>query len=164
MNSTAFAPKQELTPAQVNGLFRSGTPMTVVSADSQAPGYPGSNAIDEDPQTFWHTPWADEPVPYPHELIIDLKANRTVRGIHYRTRQDGLLTGCVKDYQVYLSDQLDTWGQSAAKGQFTKDDQRQTVLFDKPQKGRYLRFVAANGFQDSQFAAVAELEAITDQD
>jgi hypothetical protein len=164
MNSTAFDPKQELTPAQVNGLFRSGTPMTVVSADSQAPGHPGSNAIDEDPQTFWHTPWTDELTTYPHELIIDLKASRTVKGFHYLTRQDGLLTGCVKDYQVYLSDDQNNWSRAVAKGNFAKDNQRQTVLFDKTQEGRYLRFVAVSGFDDSEFAAVAELEVITEQD
>jgi hypothetical protein len=164
MDSKAFDPKHQITPAQVNGLFRSGIPMTVVAADSQAPGYPASNAVDENPQTFWHTPWADEPVPYPHELVIDLKASRTVRGISYRTRQDGLLTGCVKDYQVYLSDDQKNWSRAVAKGNFAKDNQRQTVLFDKTQEGRYLRFVAASGFQDSAYAAVAELEVITEQE
>ncbi|MHC5100447.1 MAG: discoidin domain-containing protein, partial [Planctomycetota bacterium] len=164
MDSEAFDPGQELTTAQVNSLFRSGTLMKVVAADSQAPGYPASNAVDEDPKTFWHTPWSDEPAPYPHELVIDLKATRTIIGIGCLTRQDGLLTGCVKEYEVYLSDQPDTWGQSAAKGQFTKDDQRQTVLFDKSQTGRYLRFVAAGGFDDSAYAAIAELEVITEQE
>ena len=51
----------------------------------------------------------------------------------------------------------------AAQQKF-KDDQRQTVLFDKTQEGRYLRFVALSGFDDSEFAAVAELEVITEQD
>ncbi|MFZ9012183.1 MAG: discoidin domain-containing protein, partial [Anaerohalosphaeraceae bacterium] len=164
MNSEAFDPKHQLTPAHVNGLFRSGTPMTIISADSQAPGYPASNAVDEDPKTFWHTPWADEPVPYPHELVIDLKANQTVKGITYLTRQDGLLTGCVKEYAVFLSDQKDQWDAPIAQGSFIKNNQRQTVLFDKPQTGRYLRFAAASGFDDSAYAAVAELEVITEQE
>ena len=61
-------------------------------------------------------------------------------------------------------EEQDQWDAPSAQGSFIKNNQRQTVLFDKPQTGRYLRFVAASGFQDIAYAAVAELEMIIEQE
>src|SRR5947209_5075107 len=71
------------------------------SADSYAPDYPPSLALDGDPATFWHTEYTGAMPGYPHELVIDLGKVRTVGGLLYVPRNDGSPNGRVKDYEVY---------------------------------------------------------------
>ena len=48
------------------------------------------NAIDGDPGTIWHTDWSDVNKPYPHDIIIDLRANSNITGLEYLPRPDGV--------------------------------------------------------------------------
>jgi len=54
-----------------------------------------SQAIDGDPTTWWHTRFSGGAPPPPHELVIDLGAEHTVRGFVYLGRQDAGWNGAV---------------------------------------------------------------------
>ena len=55
-----------------------GPPMVPVRihVDSQADGDPAAKALDGDPGTFWHTRYGDGETRPPHEITVDLSAQR----------------------------------------------------------------------------------------
>jgi hypothetical protein len=81
-----------------------------VSADSSAPGYPASAAIDPSLKTFWHTVWGTAtPPPYPHQLTITLPQSVILTGIRVTPRQDGNGGGVPKRWQVLTLDSTKGW-------------------------------------------------------
>jgi len=59
----------------------------IVSADSYQPGEgPPENAIDNDPNSYWHTQWSPDSPPYPHELVIDFGESLNVAAVVYQAR------------------------------------------------------------------------------
>jgi beta-galactosidase len=65
------------------------------------------NAIDGQSANPWHTQWGAAQPGFPHRLILDLGAARTVSGFRYTPRQGGAdVTGRIKNYRVYLADDL----------------------------------------------------------
>ncbi|MBI5834303.1 MAG: discoidin domain-containing protein [Armatimonadetes bacterium] len=127
----------------------------VVSASSE--GTPGSQAIDGDPATFWHTHTAAGRQAPPQSLVIDLGAEQALGGFLYLPRQDGCAVGNVSAYQIDLSLDGQTWD-SVARGEFGNIEAnpvQQKVLFAKPARARYLRFTATAAVDGC--ANVAEL-------
>jgi len=127
--------------------------------DSEAPGYEGRNAIDGDPSTIWHTPWEGSAPGYPHEIQIELQKAAEIKGLSYLPRQD-MSNGWIAEYQAYVSLDGKNWGDPVATGIFKKGRNKKRVLFEKAGKGRFIRFVAASGFDGQIFASVAELDII----
>ncbi|MBI2511174.1 MAG: beta-galactosidase [Opitutae bacterium] len=67
------------------------------------------NAIDGQTANFWITQWGDAQPAHPHRLILDLGATRTIGGFRYTPRQGAAdVTGRVKDYRVFVADDLIT--------------------------------------------------------
>src|SRR6516225_8251710 len=64
----------------------------------------GSNAVDGDPETKWHTQWQDSSPGHPHEIIIELSRPSEIEGFTYLPRQDDNENGTIKDYEFYVSD------------------------------------------------------------
>ena len=167
MGSEAFQPKQELSLEDLNtflGDDRHTTLQllgaTVVKADSEEPDYPASNAIDGDPDTFWHTAYSNGEAPYPHEIQIDLQKPVEITGFKYLPRQD-MQNGWFTDYESYVSEDGKDWGAPAAKGVFPADPAEKTVRFDKPRTGRFIRLVALKGLNDQPWCGIAELDILT---
>ena len=62
--------------------------LRVVAVDSEETEFEnaaGGNALDGNPNTFWHTKWFGQDPPHPHQIIMDLGAVRTVYGISVST-------------------------------------------------------------------------------
>jgi beta-galactosidase len=58
--------------------------------------------LDNQPTTWWHTQWGGKNNPkFPHQLVIDLGAEREISGFRYQPRQ-GSPNGRIGDYRVYL--------------------------------------------------------------
>ena len=60
----------------------------IIACDSQDPEHSGSQAIDGDQDTFWHTNWKPGPAPFPHYLTIDFGKILTLKGVTCLPRQD----------------------------------------------------------------------------
>jgi hypothetical protein len=64
----------------------------------------GTNAVDGNSETLWHTPWQDDSPAHPHEIVLELSAPAKIKGFTYLPRQDTEVNGTIKDYEFYVSD------------------------------------------------------------
>lgn len=149
-------------PAKVNRLPATGLlPMkqlkiVAASSESGGNGKRAVHAIDGDPRTHWHTSFQPEVLTHPHELVIDLGGEATVRGIRYLARQDKGWNGAIASYEVAVADRPDDFGEPAGSGTFTKKKQSQEFIF-QPVKGRYLRLRILSEVNGGPWASIAEL-------
>ena len=118
--------------------------------------YPGL-AIDGNPETWWTTQAGNLAMPFPHFLVIDLKEPGMISGFRYLPAQE---ENAVKKYQLFVSEDAESWGDPVKTGEFTPQKQKQLVEFDQPRYGRYLKFQIEEAFGSEKIANVAELEVI----
>ncbi|MGA0041341.1 MAG: sulfatase/phosphatase domain-containing protein, partial [Pirellulales bacterium] len=129
--------------AKFGGKDPNGTPVTVEvmpeagllprkqlsihSVSSQADGNSrlAVHVIDGDPRTHWHTAYSPELLEHPHELVIDLGGEATVRGIRYLARQDDGWNGAVGRCEVSIAATPEGFGKPIAEATFTKRKQAQ---------------------------------------
>jgi len=168
MASPKFAPKTEITTGQIKSLTVEGKQAKLrgvrsIKADSEQEGYAAEKAIDGDAATMWHTAWGDLAPGFPHALVIEFDAPRTLTGFTALPRQDGNPNGWIKDYAFHVSPDGQTWGQPVAKGTFANDDKLKTVTFGRPVKARSVRLVALSGHAEGPWASLAELDVLTAQ-
>ncbi|MBN2162514.1 MAG: discoidin domain-containing protein [Pontiellaceae bacterium] len=128
------------------------------SAEDPGEG-PAKNAIDGKPSTFWHTNWSSSRESYPHELQIDLGQTLKLAGFTQLPRQDNV-NGRIKEYAFYVSNSTSNWGKPVAEGVFGNTSQRQEVRFDKIVRGRYIRIVCKNEWNNAHYASLAELDVM----
>lgn len=161
--SPAFRPNTDLPLATVKallepaGLQRQGA--RVLRVDSEDPQNPAVRVIDGDPGTFWHTAWQPQETPMPHELIIDLGRERTLRGIVCLPRQDQG-NGRIGEADVFLGPDATQWGASVGSLRGQDRPEAVTASFSQPARGRYLRLLIKSEVNGHPFASLAELEII----
>ena len=137
--------------------------LQIVFASSQEPdegdaGY----MVDGDPSTFWHTMYSITLAKYPHWVDFDAGKEKIIKGFTYLARQDGSLNGCIKDYEIYVSNDNKNWGNPILKGKFEKTVKLQKVMFGKPVKARYVRLRALNEQNGQDYASGAEFTLVTE--
>ncbi len=167
MASGMFAPKTELTPAQVQNLVaepKGSMPQGVrsVKATSEQEGYEAELAVDGDPATMWHTAWGELAAGFPHELIVELEAPKRLRGLTLLPRQDGNPNGWIKNYAVSGSVDGKAWGESVAQGTLARDAQLKTIVFAQPITAKFLKVTALSGHANGPWASLAGLTVLTD--
>ncbi|MCC6699278.1 MAG: discoidin domain-containing protein [Candidatus Hydrogenedentes bacterium] len=128
------------------------------SADSYSPEYPPNLATDDNPDTLWHTEFVGAMPGYPHELVIALDAPIPVAGITYLPRQDSP-SGRVKDYEIYLSVDGNTWGDPVKSGAWSNDAQAKTH-FVSPRAARFVKLRGLSEVTGQPFMSAAEIEII----
>ncbi|MCX6924344.1 MAG: discoidin domain-containing protein [Verrucomicrobia bacterium] len=131
---------------------------TVVAASSYEPGEgEPAHAVDGDPDTFWHSRWSGEVAKLPHYLVIGFNKQLNVAAVTYTARNDNS-NGHVRDYEIYLSDNAQEWNRLAAKGQFRRTADQETIRLPEPIKARYLKFVVLSEQSGQPYGTVAELD------
>ena len=75
-----------------------------ITVDSQntASGNLGTDAIDGNTSTFWHSEYSPVLVPLPHNATIDMKSAYAVGSITYLPRQDGNSNGRIGEHVIQL--------------------------------------------------------------
>jgi glucose/arabinose dehydrogenase len=130
----------------------------VQSVDSQetaAYNGRGTNVLDGNPATLWHTQYQAADPPPPHDIRLRLDGTYDVTGLSYLPRQDAS-EGRIARYEVYVSADGVTWGSPVALGSFANVAAEQTVTF--PAKtGRYVRLRAMSEVAGRAWTSVAEL-------
>jgi lysophospholipase L1-like esterase len=140
---------------------------SLVSADSQATGYPATNAFDGSAATFWHTQYKPTTAPLPHEIQIDLGAFYDLSSFSYLPRQDGCSNGWINQYEFYVSTDASNWGTPVAAGSFNYSGQTfgcpgasmpaaRSVSFTT-KTGRYIRLRAISEVNGQAFTSAAEI-------
>ena len=139
------------------------TGLQIAFASSQEPDEgDASYLVDGDPSTIWHTMYSITLAKYPHWVDFDAGKQKVIKGFTYLARQDGSLNGCIKDYEIYVSNDNKNWGEPVAKGSFEKTAKLQKVMFGKPVKARYVRLRALNEQSGQDYASGAEFTLITE--
>lgn len=136
-------------------------PIEVIFVSSEEPYEEGTRAVDGNPDTFWHTMYSVTVAQFPHWIDLDTRQEQNITGVTYLPRQEGD-NGDVKEYEIYVSNDGKDWGQPVAAGSFPKTKARKTVTFDKPVKGRYVRFRALSSQNGQDFGSAAEIEVLVD--
>ena len=126
------------------------------SSQSGAKGRRAADAIDGDPRTHWHTRFQPEIDKHPHELVIDLGRDRSVRGFRYLARQDGGWNGAIAKCEFFVSNSKDDFGEPVAKATFGKSRTSQEATC-KEVNGRYVRLRILSEVNGGPWASIAEL-------
>ena len=121
-------------------LFIDKSAWKVKSVDSYQGGNEAKLAIDGNNSTFWHTAWGTN-----------------VTAITYLSRQDGNQNGMVKEYEVYLSTDGQTWGAKVASGSFQNTTALQTAKLNTATTARYMKFVAKSEINGNAWTSAAEI-------
>lgn len=139
------------------------TGLQIAFASSQEPDEgDAAYLVDGDPSTIWHTMYSITLAKYPHWVDFDAGKQKLIKGFTYLARQDGSLNGCIKDYEIYVSNDNKTWGEPVVKGSFEKTAKLQKVMFGKPVKARYVRLRALNEQSGQDYASGAEFTLVTE--
>lgn len=168
MNSEAFSPGVRVDAATVQSLFQQPSKLAALGATAWASsaqsGFDAANALDNDPGTIWHTAWEPEIGLYPHWLAVDMQRAVTLTGIRILPRQD-MPNGRFGPCAVYVSDGPEDWNQPVQRARLNAGTDWQTLAFDAPVKGRYLKVEALAPLDKNHpWASLAELDIVTDED
>ena len=137
--------------------------LQIAFASSQEPDEgDAAYLVDGDPSTFWHTMYSITLAKYPHWVDFDAGKQKVIKGFTYLARQDGSLNGCIKDYEIYVSNDNKTWGEPILKGHFEKTAKLQKVMLNKPVKARYFRLRALNEQNGQDYASGSEFTLIAE--
>lgn len=150
--------------AQCDSSIISNAGWVFTSVNSTVPAGTGSEAVDGDSLTVWHTEWDAAQPPFPHEIQFDLGVNYPVSGVGIMPRQDGALNGKVTDYEVYLSLNGTSWTLQSS-GSFSYSDNNDIGIkqaFFSSINARYVKFVGLSGLDQQHFLAIAEIEVYQD--
>ncbi len=129
------------------------------SSEASGNGRLAVHAIDGNPRTHWHTAFSPEVLKHPHELVIDLGGEATVRGLRYLARQDNGWNGALAAVEVAVASSPDGFGDPVAETTFTKRKHSQELLFE-PVQGRYLRLRVLSEVNGGPWASVSELGVV----
>ena len=132
----------------------------VIGFNSEEVNDPGraTMAIDNDVSTIWHTRWTTGNDPYPQFIYLDLGRKYKLFEFIYLPRQDGGENGRVKDYELYLADNLNDWGTVVAKGSFENNAAPKVVKIPEGKEGRYIQFRALSEVNGNPWASAAEFD------
>jgi HEAT repeat protein len=134
----------------------------VASADSYSPDYPPGLALDNNPQTLWHTEFVGASPGYPHEIVIDLGSVSATSAFQYVPRQD-TSSGRIKGWELYVSADGKTWGDKVASGEWPNDAAVQTVPF-RHQGIQYVKLKGISSADGQPFMSAAEVVVLKAKD
>lgn len=172
ISSDAFAPRTEvsfdvlremLTEIQTTNLKRLAENIEASNTKwSSSPEY----ILEKDESLVWTTFGGE----YPYTIDIELKERTGLKGLVYVPRRDGLDIGKIAKYEIYVSDDKENWGIPVARGEFLPGNQEQICEFDwmddgfnvtRTKSGKFIRFVALEGFEGDHEASISHLEVLT---
>src|SRR5262249_44374108 len=107
--------------------------LRLVKADSEETASDdghGENAVDGDPNSYWHTQWHGNNPGLPHEIIIELVPPSVIKGFTYLPRQDASDHGTIKDFEFFVSNDGADFGQPVKKGTFEPGKAQKIETFE----------------------------------
>ena len=136
--------------------------LKLVSVDSEETAgedASGTNAVDGNPDTFWHTQWQDASPACPHEIIIELVPPSKIKGFTYQPRQDDSENGTIKDYECYVSDTGTNFGPPVKTGTFEPGKEKKTVAFEA-KTCRFMKLRALSEINGEVWTSAAEIGVV----
>lgn len=133
--------------------------MTIIFVDSEETvGENGAavNVLDNDPSTIWHTEWYLKEPGYPHEIVFQLDRAYAIENFSYLPRKSQS-NGRIKDYQIFISDNPNSWGDPVVQGKWPNQTAQQIVEFPSPVSGRFVKLKALSEVSGNPWASAAEI-------
>ena len=131
----------------------------VDSEETESQDGHGENAVDGNPNTYWHTQWHGTSPGLPHEIIIELLPPSVIKGFTYLSRQDESDHGTIKDYEFYVSDDGRNFGQPVEKGAFERGKEEKIETFE-PVECRFIKLKAISEINGLPWTSAAEIGVI----
>ena len=150
----------------VCGLSARALTLKVVHVDSEetaAEDGHGANAVDGNPDTYWHTQWQEASPACPHEIVIALDPPTKIKGLTYLPRAGDTENGTIKDYEIYVSEDGKDFSTLVKKGTFERGHEKKTVGFALKQAG-FIKLVALSEINDQPWASAAEIGVVEEGD
>lgn len=116
------------------------------------------HATDGDPRTIWHTQFTDGVAEHPHEIVLDLGAEHTVRGFRYLARQDDGWNGAFADTEFQAAatrEALDAAPKLRVR--FAAVREAQAADLEAPVRARFVRVRILSEVQGGPWASAAEI-------
>ncbi|MCK3684537.1 glycoside hydrolase family 2 TIM barrel-domain containing protein [Maribellus sp. YY47] len=129
------------------------------TADCSYPGQGPEKAIDNNPETIWHSDWRDEKLGQPHFLQVDMGEVFTIRGFDYLPRQEQS-NGRMAEYNLEISVDGKTWKTVIDHARCWNTNRRQEKMFDQPEKARYFKVTTLREVDNSFYSSAAEVGVI----
>jgi hypothetical protein len=151
------APTATQPPVGGCGPLLAQSSLTIASVSSEEPGSWNFAvfAIDGAPDSFWHTRWINSPAPYPHNIVLDLGAQRPVNCLRYLPRQDAPFAR-IRNYEVHVGADTTNFGAPVASGVFASGGAEKVITF-AAKTGRFVRLRALSSEDGSSYASAAEI-------
>lgn len=117
------------------------------TADSEEPRdtphlYKASRAIDNDVNTFWHTPWTVR-TPFPHWLAVDMKSEKSVAFVELTCRQNNVLG--ITRFDIQGSVDGVTWVTYESNLTLLQQNATQRFIVNERPRVRHVRIWATAG-------------------
>ncbi len=92
----------------------------------------------------------------PYHITVDMHKENTLSVFEYIPRQDSYTTGMIKDYQLFLSNNPNSWGQPVATGTWESNHEAKIISF-KETNARYFKLVALSEVKGRKVITAANL-------
>ncbi|MEG0427606.1 MAG: alpha-L-fucosidase [Akkermansia sp.] len=146
--------------AKTFGVSKNGWKIVSTTAEGSTP----QNAIDDKPNTFWHTHQNKEQNP-PQSFTVDMGSPVILSSFSYIPRQDGTTNGMTDRYIFEVSPDNKQWTK-VAEGEFSNlraNPIEQTVSLQKTEKPvQYFRFTGTRAV-DKNHVSAAEISVYSTQ-
>jgi beta-galactosidase len=130
-----------------------------VTASSEQPGEgKAEHAIDDDPQTFWHTQYTGTEARPPHELTLDLGKKEAINAVTLLPRSDDP-NGRAREYELQISLDGHDWT-VAASGRFGGGIGKETIPLKPETATRYVRYIIKSTANGRPFGSLAEIDVV----
>ncbi len=150
-----------ITVPEEGKMSKSIMSIAEVSSEEVSGEYaPGRYAVDGNINTYWHTQWQNVEPTHPHHIVIDLGKPAVISGIGYQPRQDWTSLGTIKDYEFYVSNDTNDWGDAVKSGSFARDITYKEAKIVVPETGRYVKVVALSEINGEPFTSAAEIDIL----
>ena len=63
----------------------------------------------------------------------------------------------IRDYEIYISNDVNNFGTAVATGSFSKTTAQQSAVLRKPVEGRYLKLIAKSEVNNNAWASASEI-------
>jgi beta-galactosidase len=151
--------KGKLKSIEAEKFFDINKSNWTAKADCYYPGREPKYAIDNDPDTFWHSDWSDEKYGQPHYVEVDMGEVMKVKGVDYLPRQ-GQSNGRIAVYDLEVSRDGKNWQKVIEDGTFRNSAERQRRMLDRPVDARYFKIITKKEVHDNFFSSIAEIGVV----
>ncbi|KMQ49791.1 Metallo-peptidase family M12 [Chitinispirillum alkaliphilum] len=111
------------------------------------------NVLDGNINTIWHTSWSSNP--HPHEIVLKIDSVYKIAGLNYTPRQDGSANGRVREYEIYVSEDGESW-ELVTAGEWENSSSEKDAFF-QPVQAQYVRFVSLSEVNNNIYTSAALL-------